>query len=677
MIRLLIAGALALALAAPAIAQDQKPLTPESMWALARVGAPALSPDGATAIVPVARFDLATDRLSSDLFALPTAGGPGKQLTSNATAESDVAWSPDGKTIAFVTRREGDAAPQIYLLPVDGGEARRLTSVPTGVQALKWSRDSASIAFLTRVWTDLQTWPEQAERLKARAESRMTARVWDKPPVTTWDRFVDDRQWHVYFADIATGAIRPGTLGSGRAVSFSPPDDGSDAFDLSPDGRTIVFVSDTDTTGTRPNLDIYAWTAGGAGLVNLTAENPAPDTVPLFSPDGRFLAFGQQKIYGFYADRVRLMVRDVASGRVRDLSGDWDRSASGMIWTPDSRALLGAIDDTATRRIYRFNLAGGPPQPVTTANDFGALAMEGSTLVALRQSFSDPGTLVRVDPRTGAATPLTGVNDAALRSTALGSVESVTYAGANGAPIQMWVVKPPGFDPSKKYPLFLLLHGGPHNAITDSWTFRWNAHVFAAWGYVVAWHNFHGSSGFGQAFADSINPNRADLPYQDTIKAAEWFASQPWIDPERMVAGGGSYGGYLASTLLGRPHPFKALIAHAAVYNNYTQVAADYGGGVDRFWEYWERPEEFQRYSPHMAAGNFNTPTLVIHGQLDYRVPVNHGIELFHTLQKRGVPSRLVYYPDENHWILKPQNSVFWYSQVRDWIERYAPPGGR
>ncbi len=279
--------------------------------------------------------------------------------------------------------------------------------------------------------------------------------------------------------------------------------------------------------------------------------------------------------------------------------------------------------------------------------------------------------------KDGAATKLSDHNDAQLAATAFGKVESVTYKGADGADIQMWVVYPPGFDPAKKYPLYLLLHGGPHNGIQDSWTFRWNAQVFAGWGYVTAWHNFHGSSGFGQAFTDSINPDGITKPYEDTIKAAEWFASKPWIDAERMAAGGGSYGGFLASVLLGREHPFKTLIAHAAVYDNYTMYGGDYGAEKNRFFEAWERPEEWAKYSPSTSAANFKTPTLVIHGQLDQRVPLNNGMELFHILQNRGVPSRLVYYPDENHWILKRQNSLFWYEETKNWLARYAPAGGR
>jgi dipeptidyl aminopeptidase/acylaminoacyl peptidase len=240
----------------------------------------------------------------------------------------------------------------------------------------------------------------------------------------------------------------------------------------------------------------------------------------------------------------------------------------------------------------------------------------------------------------------------------------------------MWVSYPPDFDRGRRYPLFLLIHGGPHNGVTDGMQFRWNAQVFSSWGYVTAWPNFHGSSGFGQTFTDAINPHWDTLPYQDVIAAAEWLAAQRWIDADRMVAGGGSYGGYLTTILLGRPHPFKALVAHAAVYNLYTQYGSDNSFELPRFGGFWEpaQQEYFKSGSPHYAAGNFATPTLVIHGQRDMRVPVNNGIELYQTLLMRGVPTRLLYFPDENHWILKPQNSLYWYAEVRSWLERWITP---
>jgi dipeptidyl aminopeptidase/acylaminoacyl peptidase len=373
------------------------------------------------------------------------------------------------------------------------------------------------------------------------------------------------------------------------------------------------------------------------------------------------------------------MIYERNSGTTVGVTENWDRSVDGLVWERDSRTLLGTIDDAGTHRVWRFRLDGGKPAAVTAGSSFGALALSanGKGLVAIRQSFVEPPTLVALDAHKGTARKLSEFNDAALAALDFSRYESVTYPGAKGDPIQMWVFYPPGFDATKKYPVLMLLHGGPHNGIADAVQWRWNAEVFASWGYIVTWHNFHGSSGFGNDFADSINPDRISMPYEDTIKAADWLMARPFVDRDRMVAAGASYGGFLAATLLGRPHPFKALVAHAAVYNSYTQIAADYGAETERFFNYWEKPEEFAKYSPHTSAANFRTPTLIIHNGQDMRVPINNGIELFNTLQKRGVPSKLVSFPDENHWVLKPQNSLFWYQTVRDWVASYAPPGAR
>jgi dipeptidyl aminopeptidase/acylaminoacyl peptidase len=525
-------------------------------------------------------------------------------------------------------------------------------------------------------------WKDQAARVKERAETKMTARVWDRAPIAHWDRYLDDREPHLFSVAVTGGDPQAITRLSGFHLSRT--DYSASSYDISPDGAEIALATNTDKLGTAPNYDLITIASCGCKPArNLTEGNAGDDGSPAYSPDGQWLGYTAQSIPGFYADRARLLIIDRIGGTTRDLSGSFDRSVGDLLWRADSKALYSAIDDAATNRIYRFDLAApGKPRAITTAPSFSGLAIARdasarSTAVALRQSFSEPPTLVRLGLTDGVATRLTDFNDAALAGVQLGKVESVTYAGSGGAPIQMWVVHPPGFDPAKRYPVFMLLHGGPHNGIQDAVQWRWNAHVFASWGYIVTWHNFHGSSGFGQSFTDSINPDRITRPYEDTIAAAQWLAARPYVDASRMVAGGGSYGGFLAATLLGRPHPFKTLIAHAAVYNSFTQMAADYAGETDRFFEFWERPEEFARFSPHTSAGNFVTPTLVIHGQTDLRVPVNHGIELFHTLQRRGIPSKFVYYPDENHWILKPQNSLFWYRTVRDWVEQYAPPGGQ
>jgi dipeptidyl aminopeptidase/acylaminoacyl peptidase len=673
---------LTLPCALPAAAAVPERLSAERMWSLVRLGDADISPDGRLAVVTVTRFDIEQNRGRTDLWLFGTDGKASRQLTSHVANDTAPSFSPDGSLIAFLSQRGDDKRPQLYVIPVDGGEARRLTNVPTGVNAPKWFPDGRRIAFVSPIWIDLVRWEDQAARLAERADSKMSAMVWERAPISYWDRFLDERQPHLFSVSTATGELVAMTRQSGFHLAKS--EYSSDSYDISPDGTEVTFSADIDQSGVAPNFDLVSLdTCGCKPPRNLTEGNRGNDGSPAYSPDGKWLAYTAQSIPGFYADRARLLLIGRADGTRLDLSGSFDRSAGRLLWRPDSRAIFSGIDDAATQRIYRFDLArSGQPAAVTGADSFDSLALAAAggarpTAVALRQNFSTPPTLVRLDLGSGAATALSTFNDAALAATAQGKVESVTYAGANGAPIQMWVVYPPDFDPSKKYPVFVLLHGGPHNGIQDAVQWRWNAQVFASWGYVVTWHNFHGSSGFGQAFADSINPDWISKPYEDTIKAAGWLAAQPWVDTERMVAGGASYGGFLASTLLGRAHPFKALIAHAAVYNSYTQIAADFAAQRNRFFEFWERPEEFARYSPHTSAGNFSTPTLVIHGQLDLRVPVNHGIELFNTLQKRGVPSKFVYFPDENHWILQPQNSLFWYKTVREWVERYAPPGAR
>lgn len=674
--RHLLATLLLVAVPATAIA-DATPLTAEVMWQLKRVGTPAISPDGRIAVYPVTEYDVAENKDETDLFLVPTAGGAAKRLTSAPGSDSSAAWSPNGRWIAFVAKRGDDKQSQLYLLPTDGGEAQRVGKVPTGVSAPKWFPDSKRIAFISRVWPDLEDWKAQGERMEEREKSKMKALAWDRAPISYWDHWLDDREAHVFHIPVDGGEAVAITRGTGLQLSKQEPGLGS--YDISPDGKDIAFAADVDKTGVDSNYDVFVVPVSGGAASNLTTGNAADDSGPMYSPDGRWLAYTRQRIKGFYGDTERLVLIDRKSGAHRELTTDWDRSMGGLVWSPDSKALYGAIDDAGTQRIYRIDATTGTPTAITKASNFASLAIAGSpaTMVAVRQSFSEPPTLVRVSLKDGAAKQLSTHNDAILKDVSFGKVESVSYEGAEQHAIQMWVIYPPGFDPAKKYPLHLLLHGGPHSGVTDHWTFRWNAQVFAAWGYVVAWHNFHGSSGFGQAFTDSISPDRISLPYEDTIRAATWFQAQPWIDTERMVAGGGSYGGFLASTLLGREHPFKALVAHAAVYNEFTQYGADYGAGKRRHFEFWEKPEEFARYSPHTAAANFKTPTLVVHGQLDYRVPLNQGIELFNALQNRGVESRFVYYPDENHWVLKSQNSLNWYKEVHDWLAKYAAPGAQ
>ncbi len=684
-------------------AENRDYLTVERLWEMKRIGSPVISPDGKWVVAPVTRYTVDDDKSHTDLWLFAADGSVERPLTRHGSADGQPVFSPDGTHLAFVSRRDDDDASQIYILPVtQPGEALRLTGVPTGVSAPKWSGDH--IYFISRVWPD-KDWEKMKEELDRRSSSHVSARIWNELPYSHWDHWLEEeRQAHVYRipvrdalfesgrpgADgdgqgsmVANNRIEPVTLPTGRELPRSSQGTGS--YDVSPDGSLVVFSSDTNRDDTNPKMDLYLVSPGSGTAENITPDNDAPDSSPIFSPDGSVIAYNQQRISGFYADTRRLALYNVHSGVRTVLTEEWDRSADGLVWSADGYHLFGAIDDAGTRRVYAISAETGEVRPVTSGTDFMSLSVSRTGVLAgLNQSFMYPPRVVLIDTEDGSVSRLDTRNDDILAGVEMGTYESVTYEGYGGQEIQMWVHYPPGFDETKKYPLFLLIHGGPHSGITDGFHFRWNAQTFASWGYVTAWHNFHGSSGFGQEFTDAINPDWITKPYEDTRKAADWFAAQPWIDADRMVAGGGSYGGYLSSILLGRDHPFSTLLIHAPVYNMYSQMAADFAVHNRRFGNYWEDDGShfdgrtiYEQISPHYYAGSFRTPALIVHGQLDYRVPVGQTFELFRTLQERGIESRLIYYPDENHWILKPNNSITWYHEVRAWMARFAEPGPR
>ncbi|MBT1443935.1 S9 family peptidase [Shewanella sp. JM162201] len=654
---------------------SERLLSVERLWQLERVGSPVVSPSGQYIIAPVTRFDVKEDKGYTRLWLFDRDGNKQRPITAEGLGASEPVFSPDSSTLAFVSKRDKDDAGQIYLLPMTGpGEAQRLTEVPTGVYGIKWV--GKHLYFIANVWPQ-KTWEEMAAQIKADKDKKLSARQWNALPYSQFDHWIDEnRQAHVFRIAQSGGVVEAITQPLGRELPRSSQS--SADYDIDASEKYIAFTSNGWDNQVDPNIDLFLARIGSNKADNLTPDNKAPDDSPSFSPDGDTLAFSRQHIQGFYADTARLMLYDIGSKKLQSLTDGWDRSLGSFIWSQDGKSLFSSIDDAATQRLYQIDAKTGKPRAITKDTSFGAPAIaDKNTLVATNESFLYPSHLVTVDVKSGKTTRLDNFNDELLKQTDLGHYESVTYKGADGKDIQMWVHYPPGFDKSKKYPLFLLIHGGPHNAIGDSFSYRWNAQTFSSWGYVTAWPNFHGSSGFGQEFADAINPDWRTKPLADIQGATKYFESQPWIDTERMVAGGASYGGYLTSVLLGTEHPFKALLIHAAVYNMYSQMSADFAVHGTRFGGYWENPEIYKNISPHYHADKFKTPTLVIHGQLDYRVPVGQGFELFRTLQSKGIESRMIYFPDENHWILKPNNSIYWYNEVKDWMTRFAEPGAR
>jgi len=380
------------------------------------------------------------------------------------------------------------------------GEAVKLTDVPTGVSAPRWVGDF--IYFISNVWPD-KTFDEMAEAIEAEKDSKLSAKVWNEMPYAYWDHWLDEeRQNHLYRIPAAGGDIEALTLGTGLQLPRTSA--GTGEYDVSPDGKWLAFVANSRTEGVYPDRDVFLLTIGSGKPQNITADNEAPDGNPQFAPDGKSLAYTRQAIAGFYGDQVKIMVRELRSGKTTMLHEDWDRSASGLVWAPDSKGFYGAIDDAGARRVYYLPVDGAPKR-ITNATSFDGLSIaDDGTLVARNQGALFPPRVVRVSGKGGDVRRLDRFNDVVLADVEMGSYESVTYTGVDGAEIQMWVHYPPGFDSRRQYPLLLAIHGGPHNGASDSFHFRWNSQTFASWGYVVAWPNFHGSSGFGQEFTDSI-----------------------------------------------------------------------------------------------------------------------------------------------------------------------------
>jgi dipeptidyl aminopeptidase/acylaminoacyl peptidase len=672
----LILASFALLLLLPAPAPAPTPrhaFTVDDMWAVKRVAAPALSPDGRRVAYTVTTWDAAENKSNADLWVVDVRGGEPRRLTTHKSSDSTPAWSPDGTRLAFVSKREGDTEAQLYVLRVDGGEPERITEMPMGAGDPKWTPDGRSIVFSSHVVAGAESPAETKKALAAREANKVKAYVSESRLFRYWDRWLTQDEYpHLFVVDVARREVKDLLPGSRRLFDLQS---GSASFDISPDGTQVVFHA----LSAEPPYRELAWdlflvpTTGGE-VRNLTGDNPGPDLSPRWSPDGREIAYSRGTRPDDWPEQAKLAVLELASGRSRVLTADTDLQMEPAAWTRDGRALLVHAEARARTNLYRVPSRGGVLELLRRGGSTsGALAAPDGTIVFLEQTMTSPSELYALDPKASAPRALTAVNRDLAATWDLGPIEDTTFLGADGDEVQMYVVHPPGFDRAKKYPLVHVIHGGPVGTSADNFHARWNPLAFAAPGYVVALVNFHGSSSFGQRFTESILGAHPDKPFTDIMKATDALVARGYVDPERIGAAGGSYGGFLVNWIAGHTDRFDALVTHAGVYNLLGQFGSDDTYG--RHHSYGGYPfrnlENVEKWSPNRYAAGFVTPMLIVHGERDYRVPYTQGLELYGTLQAKGVPARLVVYPDENHWVLKGQNARHWYGEVLGWFARW------
>ncbi len=668
----------------PASSAD-RPLTMNDMFGLKRISDPQISPDGKSVAYVVSVVDREKNASTSTIWLAPAAGGEARQLTGGPKHDSHPRFSPDGTKLLFESDRSGEG--QLWVLDlVAGGEAKQLTTIATGAATGIWSPDGKHVAFVSAVYPEFSDKPyaESNEANKKKAEeiekNPVKARVFDKLFFRHWDSWVEGKRQHLFVMPAAGGEPRdvtPGDIdGYPTSSTFSMGDD----FTFTPDSQAIIYTAPAQKEEAwSTNHDLWRVPIAGGTALNLTKDNAAADSCPRFSPDGKWIAYRAQSKAGFEADRWQLTVMPAAGGKPRSITAAHDRSIDAFVWGDDA-TIYATSERNGGVPICRVNVKDGALTELATGGAFGSpsISKDGKTLTATHATMNAPAEVVAIDTAAGKVHNVTNVNEKLLSEITMNKPESVTVKGAGGTPMQMWILTPPGFDAKKKWPLVYLVHGGPQGAWDDSWSYRWNPQLWAAQGYVVAMPNPRGSTGFGQKYVDEISGDWGGKCFDDLMAGVDYLEKLPYIDSSRMAAAGASFGGYMMNWFAGHTDKFKTLITHCGVYNFDSMYSTTEELWFDE-WEHggppWVNRESYEKFSPHLFAKNFKTPMLVIHNDQDFRVPIGEGLMMFTTLQRLGIPSRMVNFPDEGHWVLKPANSEYWHKEVFDWLKKYVPPG--
>ena len=709
---------------------QKRPMTFEDLQKMRRLGDIAVSPDGKWVLFTATDVDLAKNSKTPHLWIVPVAGGEEKALTASSAGESRGRFSPDGKQISFLTARDG--TQQIFLASFDTatgtmGEPRQLTHITTEADNATWSPDGKHILFTSAVYPECSAGlapgvaPSGADedacdkkRDDAEAQSKVKARIFTTLLYRHWDHFTGDKLSHLFLASADDGSFRdlnPGDTHDIPPFSLGEPD----GWNFSPDGKEIAFEEKkVDDPALSTNVDIFTlrlFDDAGNPVPNAQPEristSPGGDFTPRYSPDGKWIAWRMQKRAGYESDRFRLVLYDRSTKQIKELLPNFDRWVEEEAWSPDSKAISLTAGNFGEEPIYAANLEGQIKEIIEAAeySDLHPLS-DGAALIATKVSVRRPGEVVEIFPnldfRPDAIDPcpdsklilcdkpelairrnsilemdsLTHLNTALLAQLDLPKMDSFWFPSIGQVKVQGFLIRPPNFDPHKKYPVKFLIHGGPQGAWGDMWSYRWNPELFAANGYVVVMINPGGSTGYGQAFVDRVNGDWGGKPFIDLMRGLDYAeAHYPFIDKTRECALGASYGGYMANWVLGHTDRFKCIVSHDGMFN--TESA---WGTTEELWfnewEFkgtpWSNRALYREWSPMLAETHFKTPTLVIHSQLDYRLDVSEGYQLFDTLQRMKIPSKMLYFPDEGHWIMKPQNSQLWYKTVNDWVDQWT-----
>jgi dipeptidyl aminopeptidase/acylaminoacyl peptidase len=702
-----------------AFAQNTKhPFTFEDMMALKRMGAPVPSPDGKWVVFDCEDVDLAANTKISHLWIVPAAGGESRRLNPAPNHEERPRFSPDGKRLIWTSKATDPT--QIWMCDFDSGNGvlvgkpHQVTSISTGGDGAIWSPDGKDIVFVSSVYPDCKDDACNKQRDEELKKSKVKAKIFTKLFYRHWNAFTEFKRSHLFVIGADTNASADATA---RPASDLTPGDhdvppfhlgGQDMYAISPDGQEVAYTSNVDEVeATSTNNELFVVPISGPATAGKKiSTSPGADTTPLYSPDGKYIAWRSQARAGFEADKWRLFVQDRQSGETRDLKG-FPFSVGSLAWAsfgsefPDTPEIFFTAEESGGIKVYTMSPKHRGDFPVAwlclefidhgdrrapPESHVDNLVVAGRDVFFTRNWIAGPDEICKIslpkpesfngvhDPQ-----PVTHMNDALLSQIDMQPLESFTFKGASDEEVQGFIVKPPEFDPNKKYPLKFLIHGGPQGAWGNSWTYRWNAELFAATGnYVVAMINFHGSTGYGQKFTDSISGDWGGKPYVDLMKGLNYVEKTfPFIDKNREAALGASYGGYMANWILGHTDRFKCIVSHDGMFN----AVSAYGTTEELWfanWEFggppWKKRDVYRKWSPHEYAQNFKTPTLVVHGQNDYRIDVSQGFDLFTTLQVLKVPSTMLYFTDEGHWVLKPQNSRLWYKTVNDWADQWCKP---